>query len=78
MGKQVMQLLNEVDSDLTWFKDNFEKLKDSYDNMFIAIKNGRVLTAGENMDELINELKKKKVGSGDVIIQFVSSIPVIF
>lgn len=38
MGKQVMQLLNEVDSDLTWFKDNFQELKDSYDNMFIAIK----------------------------------------
>jgi hypothetical protein len=78
MSKQVMQLLNEVDSDLAWFKDNFEELKERYDNMFIAIRNGHVLAAEENVNKLINELKRKRISSAEVIIQFVSSIPAVF
>lgn len=78
MSKQVLQLLEEMNSDLVWYKDNLEELKKSYDNMFIAIKNGRVVAAEQDVSKLLKDLKREKVKPEQVLVQFVSSIPTIF
>lgn len=78
MNQQIMQLLKEADSDLVWFKDHLEELKKSHDQEFIAIKNGRIVGADKNVEKLLKSLKKEKIDSKNVLIQFVSSIPTIF
>lgn len=78
MSTQVIQLLNEIDDDIIWFKDNFENLKKSFDNQFIAIKNGKILASDKNVENVIKTLKKKNEDPNNVIIQFVSSIPMVF
>ena len=78
MSQQIMQLLNEADSDLVWFKEHLEDLKESYDQEFVAIKNGRIVGSDKDVEKLLKELKKKKIDSKNVLIQFVSSIPTIF
>lgn len=75
---QELQLLNELNSDLTWFKDNFKELEKHYDNRFIAIRNGKILSENKDLEKLMKDLKKKKIDSADVLVQFVSSIPTIF
>lgn len=78
MSQQIMQLLNEADSDLVWFKEHLEELKKSHDDEFIAIKHRQVVESDKDIERLLRNLKKKKIDSKNVLIQFVSSIPTIF
>lgn len=78
MDQQIIQLLNEADSDLIWFKEHFEELKKSYDNKFVAIKNGRIVGSDNDLKKLLKDLKKKEIDPKNVLIQFISSIPIIF
>jgi ABC-type enterochelin transport system ATPase subunit len=78
MVSQVMQLLNETDMDLVWFKDNIEDIKEHYSDKFVAIKNGKILAAEKDMDNLMKTISKNKIRTEEILVQFVSSIPTIF
>jgi len=78
MPEHVIDLLNEVDADLVWFKDNMDSLKVSYDGMFVAISDRKVVDANRDVEKLLKALKSRNLNPGNMLIQFVSSLPTIY
>lgn len=74
---QELVLLNEMDSNLAWFKKHLDELKEKFDGMFVAIKDDKVIGSNEDLKELVNDLKNKNENPVRVLIQFISKIPVI-
>ncbi|MEW6063393.1 MAG: DUF5678 domain-containing protein [Nanoarchaeota archaeon] len=75
---QILGLLNESETDIKWLQDNYEDLKNRYDNKFIAIRKGQILAADSNVHKVLEKIKAKKENPAKAIIQFISKIPIIF
>lgn len=74
---QELMLLNEMDANLVWFKKHLNELKGKYDNTFVAIKEEEIIASNPNFDKLILDIKKIGANPVNILIQFISSIPVI-
>ena len=59
--EEEMQLLKNFEEDSKWFHDNLDLLrKQKFTGKIVAIKGGRVISSGENMNEVIQILESKK------------------
>ena len=59
--EEEMQLLKNFEEDSRWFHDNLDLLrKQEYTGKIVAVKGGKVISSGENMDEVIKVLESKK------------------
>ncbi len=74
---QELMLLNEMDANLAWFKQHLIELKEKFNNMFIAIKDDKVISSNKDLRVLINELKSKNENPATMFIQFISKTPII-
>jgi len=72
-----MLLLNKLDEDINWFKENQKRLEKEYDNNFIAISEEKVVVFDKNLDGLINKLKELKLDPSNMFIRFVSTTIII-
>jgi len=66
-----MQLLLEAKIDDNFLKDNYSKLKEKYPDKFIAVKNGKVIAEGSNMDTIKAELKEIGEDPAFITIEFI-------
>lgn len=66
-----LQLLIEMKKDEEFLKENYSKLKEQYPDKFIAIKNGKVIAEGINMDIVQDKLKKIGEDPAIITIEFV-------
>ena len=66
-----MQLLIEAKNDENFLKENYGKLKEKYPDKFIAVKNGKVIAEGSDMDTIKIELKEKGEDPAIVTIEFI-------
>mgnify|MGYP001620094406 CR=1 FL=1 len=72
-----MLLLNKLDKDIEWFKENQTELEERYNNNFIAIENEKVINNDKNLDHLLTKLKEIGKDPAEVLIKFVSATVVI-
>ncbi|MBI2668055.1 hypothetical protein HYX17_04795 [Candidatus Woesearchaeota archaeon] len=72
-----LELLKKSEEDLEWFNENYEELKEDYDNEFVAIKEGEVISHDKDFERLLNKLKTMKENPAKVIIMHVSKIKLI-
>jgi len=72
-----LELLNDTENDLEWFKYNYENLKKKFCDRFIAIKKREVIDVDEDLKILIKKLKDKGEDPAKIFIKFISKIPVI-
>lgn len=73
-----LNLLNNIDKDLEWFKKNINKLKNQFDDQFVAIKNRDVIESDRNMEGIIKKLRARNEEPSKLLIKFVSTTPFIF
>ncbi len=72
-----MLLLNKLDQDIEWFKENQTKLEKEYDNNFIAVSERKVMAFDRDLDSLLNKLKELKLDPSNMFIRFVSTTTII-
>lgn len=68
---QEFKLLVDMDNDAKWLHMNFEKIREKFENKFIAIKNRNVIAEGNEFEDVIKKLKKKKENPATVLIKFI-------
>jgi hypothetical protein len=57
--------------DLEWFKENYENLKEKYDNQWVIIKEKKIVGNGSAYSDVESILRKKD--KKPVIIEFIDS-----
>jgi hypothetical protein len=73
--KEAIKKLNETERDYKWFIKNGKELRRKYPNKFVAILNEEVIASSDKVEDLLRELKKKKLE--DAIIEFIEPENVI-
>lgn len=68
-----MALLDRVDADLQWLRENFSNISQNYGGLFIAIKNKVIMAIGANKEEVIQKLESKHVNVFEVLIDYIPS-----
>lgn len=72
--QQIVQMLVSGNNDLIWFESNLSRLLSDYSNKFVAFRDGTVLGADSNLDNLLQQLENKGIDVSNVFIKFVSRI----
>jgi Family of unknown function (DUF5678) len=56
--KEQLEKLKNFKSDVDWFQDNYESLKDQYKGQYVAIKNKTLLDHDNDADKLLERLSE--------------------
>lgn len=70
----MLRLLESAEKDAQWLDRNYSKLLTKYPDHFVAIHDGNFVDASQKFEELISELKNKKLNPAEIMIEFVSKI----
>ncbi|KAA0002567.1 MAG: hypothetical protein FE044_02775 [Thermoplasmata archaeon] len=54
-----LSLLKKFEEDTSWMAKNYKELQEKYAGKFIAILNKEIVGVNENVEDLIEDLKKK-------------------
>ncbi len=60
MEGQELELLQRFEKDSHWFHDNINSLRKNFTWKIVAVKGGKVIASGENMEKVMGKLKEKK------------------
>lgn len=66
-----MQVLMETEKDQKFLKGNLEKLRKEHPDKFVAIKNGKVIAEGTDMNTVKSKLKKAGVDPAITTVEFI-------
>ncbi len=77
MGNQIVEMLVSGKKDLAWFQSNLDRLILEYNNRFIAFRDEQVIDSDPDLETLMAKLKKKRVDTSNVLIEFVSDVKFI-
>ncbi len=66
------RILNKHDTNLAWYKNNFQKLKEQYKGKIILVIDENVLEAYEDINDLRERLKRNNIDVRTVIIDYIS------
>ncbi len=72
-----LELLKKSENDLEWFDENYEELKEEYDNEFVAIKEEQIISHNKDFEKLLNKLKAMKENPANITIKYISKIKMI-
>jgi len=72
MPDQNTQLLQRFEKDSQWFNNNINFLREEgFTGKTVAIKGGKVISSGENMDSVIRAVEKQKEQPQFIFIEIV-------
>ena len=71
---QIIQMLLSGQDDLNWFDSNLDTLKNKYNNKFIAFHDKKIIEFDSNLDNLMDNLKSKKIDTSNIFVKFVSRV----
>ncbi|MEO0190720.1 MAG: DUF5678 domain-containing protein [candidate division WOR-3 bacterium] len=70
--RRELKLLRDAREGLDWFNEHYAELVEHYDNKFIAIKNKAVVASSANLDDLLEELRRKKINPAEAVIKYLT------
>lgn len=70
METEILTLFEEYDKNAKWFRENYQRLVEKYDGMFIAVYEERVVDYDRDLDRLVEKVSKK-YPSERIFIDFV-------
>jgi len=70
--EEEFESLKAMDRDSKWFGENFDEFKKRFEGKTIAVKDEKILSVGDDIQELINKLEE--IGEDSRWI-YVTSIP---
>ena len=66
------RILNKHDTNLAWYKNNFQKLKEEYKGKIILVIDENVVEGYEHINALRETLIRNKIDARTVIIDYIS------
>jgi len=69
--RTAIQLLDQIQRDNQWLKDNFKWIQKDYEKQFIAIKDGKIIANAKTMNQIISILKRKRENPAQTFITFI-------
>jgi hypothetical protein len=71
MTSQELELLQRFERDSYWFQENMGSLRKDFTWKIVAIKEGKVIASGKNMEEVMERLKEEKEKPELIFMEFV-------
>jgi ABC-type phosphate/phosphonate transport system ATPase subunit len=71
MNTAEVQILKAMESDTEWINKHQDELTKKYSERFIAVKNGKVMAADKDFENLLKELGKKGISPAEAMIRFI-------
>lgn len=72
MTSQELELLKDFERDSNWFYENINLIrKKGFTGKFVAVKNKRVTSSGDNIDLVISSLENNGENPSYIFIEFV-------
>lgn len=72
MVDNIVSSLMNYENDFMYFQKEIPKLRKDYPNKFIALKNGEIISSGNSVEEIKQDLISKKIEPSGTVIEFVS------
>ncbi len=66
-----LQSIKKMEDSNAWLQENYESIRESYGNKFVAIENKEILASANTAEELLNELEEKKTDTSAILIEFI-------
>ena len=76
MERKLLQKLDRLQQDYSWISDNKKKLRTSYINRFIAVKNQTIVFDDKDFDALLVKIKSSRNKIDEFAIDLVRKHPV--
>ena len=68
---QVLKDLNDFSEDVLFLNGSINLLKKKFGDKFVVIKDKKVISAGDTIDEAITDASKKGVDVGKAVVEFI-------
>lgn len=76
--KEVVKLFSIHEKNQDFLSNNMNRLRSTYKNKYVAIKDEKVIAFHDDDDELHKILKKKGIDRKEVLIDFIPSSDIIY
>lgn len=71
METEILALFEEYDKNAKWFRENYQRLVEKYDGMFVAIYEEQIVDYDRDLDPLVGRVSEKHL-SERVFMDFVT------
>lgn len=71
MKQDLAQVFKASCDNHKWLEENYDNLKEKYDNKWIIVQNGKVIASDSNYETIMNAMKK--VDSKSALVEYVQS-----
>jgi len=71
MKNEFEMSLENYEKDFISFQNNLSKLKKKFENMFVAFRNGEVISNGVSIEEVRDKLNSQGIEPSGTVIEFV-------
>lgn len=68
---QSLQIISKLENDNRWFEENYEKLRETALNEFVAIENEKIIEKDKKLENIIKKLEGKGRNPALVLIRYV-------
>ena len=77
MEQKAFEILERWEKEEQWLEQNADYVKEKYDQKLIAIKDNAIIAAASWMEEIIDTVEKQGLDPSEVMVRYISKIPVI-
>mgnify|MGYP001606133026 FL=1 len=77
MEQKAFEILERWEKEEQWLEQNADYVKEKYDQKLIAIKDNAIIAAASWMEEIIDAVEKQGLDPSEVMVRYISKIPVI-
>ncbi len=67
-----LQMLQSTKQDLKWLNEHYSTILGRFNNQFVAIKGQQPIASAATLDELLKDLRKRKINPVSALIKFIS------
>lgn len=70
-NSQILEILRKSEEDSKWVSADFENLRNKYEGKVLAVKDKRVISYADTVEELVEKLEKTGENIGFLLIETV-------
>jgi len=72
--EKIIQSLERFEKDSKWFSEKYDELKNKYKGKFVLIKDSKVVTSGDSMEEIKRDAERENIDLSESVVEFIPSV----
>lgn len=68
---ELLQEFKNLETSSAFVSRSYQKIQEKYPNKFIAVENNKIILAGPNVEDMINELRSMNKDPSRILIEFI-------